>query len=51
MAEAAFRYVQIGKESTFGSAVQGTIILPLDVGSAEFTLNRATTSLTRTSAR
>jgi hypothetical protein len=41
MAEAAFRYVQIGKETTFGSAVQGTIILPLDVGSAEFTLNRA----------
>jgi hypothetical protein len=41
MAEAAFRYVQIGKETTFGTAVQGTIILPLDVGSAEFTLNRA----------
>lgn len=41
MSEAAFRTVQLGKETTFGTAVQGTIVLPLDVGSAEFTLNRA----------
>ena len=42
MAEAAFRYVQIGKESTFGTEVDATLILPVDQGSAEFTLDRAT---------
>jgi hypothetical protein len=42
MAEiAAFRTVQIGKESTYGTAVAATIILPVDVGSGEFSLNRA----------
>ena len=42
MTEAAFRTVQIGKESTFGTEVEATLVLPVDVGSAEFTLNRAT---------
>jgi hypothetical protein len=42
MTEAAFRTVQIGKETTFGTEVDATLILPIDVGSAEFTLNRAT---------
>ena len=42
MTEAAFRTVQIGKETTFGTEAEATVILPVDVGSAEFTLNRAT---------
>ncbi len=42
MTEAAFRTVQIGKESTVGTEVDATIVMPVDVGSAEFTLNRAT---------
>lgn len=42
MTEAAFRTVQIGKESTFGTEVDATLVMPVDVGSAEFTLNRAT---------
>jgi hypothetical protein len=42
MTEAAFRTVQIGKETTFGTEVDATLVLPVDVGSAEFTLNRAT---------
>lgn len=42
MTEAAFRTVQIGKETTFGTEVEATLVLPVDVGSAEFTLNRAT---------
>lgn len=42
MAEAAFRVLQIGKEGTFGTEVDATLIYPCDPGSAEFTLNRAT---------
>lgn len=44
MAEAAFRVLQIGKEGTFGTEVDATLIYPCDPGSAEFTLNRATDS-------
>ena len=42
MAEAAFRKLQLGKESTFNTEVDATVIFPCDPGSAEFTLNRAT---------
>lgn len=42
MAEAAFRVLQLGKESTFNTAVDATTIFPCDPGSGEFTLNRAT---------
>lgn len=42
MAEvAAFRTVQIGKESAYGTEVDATIVFPVDVAQAEFTLNRA----------
>lgn len=42
MAEAAFRKLQIGPESTFGTEVDATIIFPCDPGSGEFTLSRGT---------
>jgi hypothetical protein len=42
MAEAAFRKLQIGKETTFNTEVDATLIFPCDPGSGEFTLNRAT---------
>lgn len=42
MAEAAFRKLQIGAESVFGTEVDATLIFPCDPGSGEFTLNRAT---------
>lgn len=41
MAEAVYRVLQFGQEATFGSAVQATVLYPCDVGSGEFTLNRA----------
>lgn len=41
MAEAVYRVLQFGQETTFGSAVQATILFPCDPGSGEFTLNRA----------
>lgn len=42
MAEiAAFRTVQIGKESSYGTEVDATIIFPADVATGEFQLNRA----------
>lgn len=41
-AEAAFRKLQIGKESTYNTEVDATLIFPCDPGSGEFTLNRAT---------
>jgi hypothetical protein len=42
MAEAAYRKIQIGKETTLGTEVEATRIFPADPGSGEFTLNRAT---------
>lgn len=42
MAEAAFRSVQIGKESTKGTEVNATIVLPVDAGSGELELIRGT---------
>lgn len=42
MAESAYRKVQMGKESVLGTEVDATFIFPVDPGSAEFTLNRAT---------
>ena len=42
MAESAYRKVQIGKETTLGTEVEATLIFPVDPGSTEFTLNRAT---------
>lgn len=42
MAESAYRKVQMGKETTLGTEVEATLIFPVDPGSTEFTLNRAT---------
>jgi hypothetical protein len=42
MSESLYRGIQIGKETTYGTAVAATTILPVDEGSGEFTLNRAT---------
>lgn len=42
MAESAHRKVQMGKETTLGTEVEATLIFPVDPGSTEFTLNRAT---------
>jgi hypothetical protein len=42
MAESLYRGIQIGKETTYGTEVDATTILPVDEGSGEFTKNRAT---------
>jgi hypothetical protein len=42
VAESAYRKVQMGKESALGTEVDATFIFPVDPGSTEFTLNRAT---------
>jgi hypothetical protein len=42
MSESLYRGIQIGKETTYGTAVPATTILPVDEGSGEFTKNRAT---------
>jgi len=41
MAEAAYRVVQLGRQSSFATAVAATTRFPCDPGSGEFTLNRA----------
>lgn len=41
MAEAVFRSLQIGKETTFGTDVAATIVYPCDPGSGEFQLDRS----------
>ena len=43
MSEGAFRTVQLGKEGTFGTEVDADVLLPVDVGSGELTLDRAST--------
>ena len=42
MAESIYRGLQLGVETTYGTAVAATTILPVDEGSGEFELNRAT---------
>ena len=42
MAESIYRAFQLGVESTYGTAVAATTIIPVDEGSGEFTLNRGT---------
>lgn len=42
MAEAAYRVVQLGRQSAFATAVAATTRFPCDPGSGEFELNRAT---------
>lgn len=42
MAETAFRSVQIGKESAYGTEVDATIVLPIDHASGELHLVRGT---------
>lgn len=42
MAEAAFRSVQIGKETTKGTEVNATLVLPVETTSGELTLVRGT---------
>lgn len=42
MAEAAFRSVQIGKESAYGTEVNATLILPVEAASGELHLERGT---------
>lgn len=44
MAESAYRVLQIGQESVFGTAVAATTIYPCDPGSGEFELDRAAES-------
>jgi len=41
MAEAAYRVVQLGRQSSFATAVAATTRFPCDPGSGEFALNRA----------
>jgi len=41
MAESLYRGIQLGKETTYGTAVAATTILPTDEGSGEFQTNRA----------
>lgn len=42
MAEAAFRSVQIGKETTYGTEVNATLVLPVDTATGELVLVRGT---------
>ena len=42
MAEVAFRSVQIGKESVYGTEVDATIVLPVETTAGELTLTRGT---------
>lgn len=42
MAEAAFRSVQIGKETTLGTEVNATLVLPVEAASGELVLARGT---------
>lgn len=42
MAESIYRGIQLGVESTYGTEVDATTIFPVDEGSGEFALNRAT---------
>jgi hypothetical protein len=44
MAEAAYRVLQLGQETTFGTSVAATTIFPCDPGSGEFELDRAAES-------
>lgn len=44
MAEAAYRVLQLGQESAFGTSVAATTIFPCDPGSGEFELDRAAES-------
>ena len=44
MAEAVFRVLQIGAETTFGTSVPATTIYPADPGSGEFELDRSVLS-------
>ena len=44
MAEAVFRVLQIGEETTFGTSVAATTIYPCDPGSGEFELDRSVLS-------
>lgn len=44
MAEAAFRSVQIGKETVLGTEVNATLVLPVETTSGELTLVRGTNS-------
>lgn len=42
MAESIYRGVQLGVESTYGTAVAATTVFPVDEGSGEFQLSRGT---------
>jgi hypothetical protein len=42
MAESLYRGIQIGKETTYGTSVAATTILPVDEGSGEFQKQRGT---------
>lgn len=42
MAESLYRGIQLGVETTYGTAVPATTILPVDEGSGEFALSRGT---------
>lgn len=44
MTEAAYRVLQLGQESSFGTSVAATTIFPCDPGSGEFELDRAAES-------
>lgn len=44
MAEAVFRSLQLGEETTFGTSVAATTVYPCDPGSGEFELDRSVLS-------
>ena len=44
MTEAAYRVLQLGRETTFGTSVAATTIFPCDPGSGEFELDRSAES-------